>query len=245
MAKSKVRVVLSNLTKGLSEENYNESLAQYRLWLDIGIAHGHVSDDDQLTDDVLQIMQPDLPKRDQGEIIHPAVHLFSRFVKDIGTDGTSAQFLGLRRSCTETLKAFFEENLSYVLWNRQIEAEGEGGWGRYSLMAMEFPDELAKGAVEFLIKTNLIACWVNLGYVKRTVIRNHILQSLFTDPKLHGHQADALIILFKVAGATLGAYADPLVVDRCFEALKRRYFRNTPRGGLLQVRVRCEERLLG
>ena len=31
---------------------------------------------------------------------------------------------------------------------------------------------------------------------------------------------DALIILFKLAGATFEAYADPSVVDRCFELLK-------------------------
>jgi hypothetical protein len=234
----KVDKFLSDLTKNLSEKNYDESLAQYRLWLDIGITHGHISDEHKLTNDVNQIMPSDLLKTGQAELIHPAVKLFSRFVRDIGASETlSGQVSGLKRSAKATLAEFFEENLSAVLWNRRVEGEGEEGWGRYSLLAEEFSDELAKGRVEFLNKTNLVACWVNLGYVKRTVIRNHILQSLITDPQLQSHQADAFIILFKISGATFGAYADPQVVDRCLGLLKNRYARNKVKSRLVQVRV--------
>ena len=73
---------------------------------------------------------------------------------------------------------------------------------------------------EFYADVNLIARWANLGYVEEAAIRSHILQSLVSHPTLHDHQAWALIILFKLAGATFGAFADPSVVDRCFELLK-------------------------
>ena len=49
---------------------------------------------------------------------------------------------------------------------------------------------------------NLIACWANLGFVEESVIHNHLLQSLISHPKLYNHQAYALIILFRLAGAT-------------------------------------------
>ena len=37
---------------------------------------------------------------------------------------------------------------------------------------------------------------------------------------MYEHHVNALTILFKIAGATFGAYVDPAVVDRCFELLK-------------------------
>ena len=43
---------------------------------------------------------------------------------------------------------------------------------------------------------------------------------------MYDHQADALIILFKLAGATFEAYADPSVVDRCFELLQGHKYHN-------------------
>jgi hypothetical protein len=76
------------------------------------------------------------------------------------------------------------------------------------------------GESEFYADTNRIAHWANIGYVEEAAIRNHILQSLISHPKLYEHQAGALIILFTLAGATFGAHADPSVVDRCFELLK-------------------------
>ena len=86
------------------------------------------------------------------------------------------------------------------------------------------------------VDSNLIARWANSGHVDQATIRNHILQSLISHPKLYDHQADALIILFKIAGATFEAYADPSVVDRCFELLKNYYDRNSVKGRLVQVR---------
>jgi len=62
------------------------------------------------------------------------------------------------------------------------------------------------------------------------VIRNHILQSLISHPTLRYHQAYVLIILFKLAGPTFEAYADPSVVDRCFEFLKNYRLYDPERG---------------
>ena len=84
---------------------------------------------------------------------------------------------------------------------------------------------------------NLIASWANLGYVEESAIHDHILRSPTSFPKLCDHQASAIIVLFKIAGATFEAYADPSVVDRCFQLLKNHYSCNTVKGRLAQVRV--------
>ena len=81
---------------------------------------------------------------------------------------------------------------------------------------------------EFCADVNLIAHWANLGFVEEAAIHNDILQSLISHPKMWDHQADALLILFKLAGATFETYADPSVVDRCFELLKGHSY-NLPR----------------
>ena len=90
---------------------------------------------------------------------------------------------------------------------------------------------------QFLADANFVAHWVNLGYVGESPVRNHILQSLISHPALYEHQADALIILFKLAGATFEKYVEPSVVDRCFELLKGYYGANSVKGQPVQVRV--------
>ena len=88
------------------------------------------------------------------------------------------------------------------------------------------------------LDSNLIAWQANSGYVKETTIRNHILQPLVDDPsysKTYDHQADAMIILFKIAGATFKAFVDPPVVDRCFEIFKDHYSHDSVKGKLVQV----------
>ena len=72
----------------------------------------------------------------------------------------------------------------------------------------------------FYTVVNVIAHCANLGYMEEDTIRNHILQSLISHDQLHHHQAYALANLFKIAGATFGAYVDPVVIGRCFELLK-------------------------
>jgi len=97
----------------------------------------------------------------------------------------------------------------------------------------------SSGKPTFLTNVNLIAHWANLGYVEEEVIRDQILQSLVSRPILHDHQVDALIILFKLAGATFGAYTDPSVVGCCFELLKGLCNRtqNLMKRELIQVRT--------
>jgi hypothetical protein len=227
---SALRAVLQGLACNLSEENYDETFAQYRLWLDIGITHGHLNDQDQVANDVRGIMHSSLLKPDNGDFIHPAVHLYHRFVRDIEVDPTmSAQVPKLARSFEAAVDRCFEQNLSIVGIQDMVEREQY----RYSSDI----ERLGRERVEFARQINLVACWANLGYVKRVVIRDHILQSLTSLPKLYNHQADAIIILFKTAGATFGTFADPSLVDRCLELLKNHYSNNASRSLLVQVRT--------
>ena len=97
---------------------------------------------------------------------------------------------------------------------------------------MEYEDRhrWESGWEQFYTYANFVAHLVNLGHVEEPVVRGHILQSLTSHRKLYTHQADGLIILFKLAGATFQKYADPSVVDRCFEFLEG-HFRNITEGG--------------
>ena len=186
----------------LSDENYAHSLAFYRFWFDIGQAY-HPIPSDQILDAIwnnrgTSSSMIDPPK---GKLIHSTAHLIVRFASDAESDHLLAPHSsGLRsRLCARVLREFFSGNL------RAARSEQ---------------------AVNFYADANLIAHWVNLGYVEEVAIRNHILQSLISCPKLYDHQADAIIILFKLAGATFEAYADPSVIDRCFELLKDHKYYN-------------------
>ena len=196
---SPVREILRVLAEKLSEKNYDESFAQYRFWLDIGITHGHIASRD-IDEDGERIERP--ASLEGTELIHPTARLLVRFIGDMEADQMiSRHALGVHeRHCTSALRRFFDLNLSCTT----------------------HPEPTSP--VTFLVKVNLIAHWSNLGYVEEAVIRDHILQSLISHPKLYNHQADALVILFKLAGATFEAYADPSVVDRCFELLKGHSF---------------------
>ena len=125
---------------------------------------------------------------------------------------------GLRsRLCARSLQEFFRDGVA-VVWHNE---HGSG----------------SVPAGDFYAEANLVAHCINSGYVEEAVIHNHILQSLISHPKLHDHQADALIILFKLAGATFEAYVDPSVVDRCFELIKGHYSPDSARGRLVRVRI--------
>jgi len=210
LSMSTLRETLRDLAERLSDENYDESFAQYRFWLDIGSTHGHITSQNQVEDDTWRIARPDSLK----ELIHPTAHLLVRFIGDIEADQTvSRHALGLhKRRCASALHSFFELNLCRMKSN---------------------PEK----PTHFLTNVNLIAHWANLGYVEEAVIRNHILQSLISHPRLYDHQADALFILFKLSGATFGAYADPSVVDRSFVLLKGHCGRDPVRRRLLRVRL--------
>ena len=77
-----------------------------------------------------------------------------------------------------------------------------------------------KAVMRVLYLGNLVAHWVNLGYVELEDVRDHILQSLAFQPTVHPHQLNSLMILLKISGATFAAYVDPSVMDRCCDLLK-------------------------
>ena len=183
--------------KELSDQNYTQSLAFYRLWFNIEQAYPQIPSD-QISDPIWHNRAGGSIAPQQGELFHSTAHLVLRFASDVESDPLLAPHSsGLQsRLSARTLREFFKNNLKVV--------DGYGGW------ILEY----------FYADANLIAHWVNLGYVEEAAIRNYILQSLISHPKLNDHQADALIILFKLAGTTFAAYADPSVVDRCFELLK-------------------------
>ena len=204
IAMATVGDVLDSVVANLSDENYAESLAFYHLWLDIGQAHLHISSD-QTFNSIFNNRRTRSINPESGKLIHPSAHLILRFAGDVDVQSDSVpppHTSGLQsRLCTTSLQEFFGSNLRVI--------SGDRGY-----------------AGSFYADANLIAHWANLGYVDETTIRNHILQSLISHPTLDDHQADALVILFKLAGATFEAYADPSVVNRCFELLQDHKYSN-------------------
>jgi len=182
----------------LSDENYEESLAFYRFWFETGGDYLQIPSD-QIFDAIWNHRQAKSSiSHNDGKIFHPSAHLILRFASDAQSDHILAPHCsgpGLQnRLCARSLREFTRNNLMIARY---------GG-----------------DTVSFYSDVNLIAHWANLGFVEEAAIRSYILQSLISHPKLYDHQAYALIVFLKLAGATFGAYVDPLVVDRCFELLK-------------------------
>ena len=198
---------LGSAIASLSDQNHTQSLAFYRFWFDIGQTY-HQIPPDQIFDAIWNNRwQGSGLDPGKGQLIHLTAHLVVRFVSDAESDHILAPHslaLG-NRLCERALREFFRENLK-IVWS--INSGRDWPWGSICTDA------------------NLVAHWANLGCVGEATIRNHILQSLISHSKLHDHQADALIVLFKLAGATFEAYADPSVVDRCFELLKDHSYHN-------------------
>jgi len=231
---SNLRGILHNLIKDLSEENYDRTFSQYRFWLDLGTTHGHIGSN-QVNDDLKQIVWSNPLEADDEKLIHPTAHLFFRFTEDMKADkAMSERVSGFHeRLCAEAVSSFFEENLNTNKMHREQAPT-------FGLTKHVNKSNMSQVQALFLTRTNLIARWTNLGYVKEAVIRNHILQSLISLPKLHDHQANALIILFTLAGATFGAYTDPSVIDRCFELLNGHYdIRDSAKRKLVDVCALC------
>jgi hypothetical protein len=198
-----IQTALCSVPK-ISDENYEQSFAFRRLWFDIEQTYRQIPSD-LVSNVVLGDRGVDSINVDRGELIHPTAHLILRSASDAESDHILAPYnAGLQsRLCARVLQEFFWDNLQSV---QKVESSG---WSC-------FPQA-------FYTNTNLIAHWANLGYAEEASIHDHILQSLISHPKLYDHQADALVILFKLVGATFEAYADPSAVDRCFELLKGHY----------------------
>jgi len=227
IAMEEIENALGLVVGQLSDQNYAHSTAFYHLWFDIGQTYPQIPSD-QISDTIWNNRGRSSINIYCGQFIHLTAHLITRFASDTESNHLLApRSSGLQsRLSMRTLREFFKNNLRFVAGYTDI--------------------------VDFYADANFIAHWANLGYVEEAAIHNHILQSLMSHPTLYDHQADALIILFKLAGATFEAYADPSVVDRCFELLKghsygspypsydQRYInRVQPRKDLVQVSAPC------
>jgi hypothetical protein len=229
----------------LSDQNYEQPPAFYRLLSDIGLTYFEIPSD-QILDAIWNKRTTSLittkrkwPGYQQSDhvshqLIHPTVQSILRFASDVESDDILAPHNSgfQRRLCAKILQDFFSCDLAAVwhltdAWREEVRPRG-------TVYAEQTQNDTLQ---RFYGDTNFIAHWTNLGYVEEVAIRNHILQLLISYPKLHGHQADALIILFKTAGATFEAYVDPAVVDRCFELLKANYTRDSTDWELFQVRA--------
>ena len=204
-----ISAALGSVLGSLSDQNYEKSLAHFRFWFEIGQTYSQISS--ELTFDTICNYRWTGPSH--NNFIFPTAHLIPRFVSDVESDPILAPHsAGLRsRFCTTILQNFFDTDLGVVYADR--------GWTEDS----------------FYKDVNLIAHYANLGYIEEDTIRDHILQSLISHDRLYHHQAGALVILFKIAGATFGAYVDPVVIDRCFEALEIRMDCGQISGGPVQA----------
>jgi hypothetical protein len=215
IAMADIQSVLDSVVRKTSDENYEGSFDFYRFWLDIGQTYHQIPD--LVLNTILNNRATSLIHAERGELIHPTAHLLLRFANDVESDPIlDPHNAGLQsRLCARILQQFFSSNLEAVLYK-------ENNWGGYDV-------------VRFYADANLIARWANLGFVEEAAICNHILQSLISHPKLYDHQANALVILFKLAGATFEAYAGTSVVDHCFKLLKDNYSRDSVLGKLVKV----------
>ena len=207
---AEIEIALGSAVDKLSDQNYAESLTFYRLWLDIGQTY-HQIPSDRLYDTIWNNRRASSMNPGEGKLIHSTAHLIVHFASDTESGHFPASHSSGLQShpCARSLREFFTNNLQLV-WYKD-----SSHWA------------------DFYSDANLIAHWppANLGSVDEAAIRDHILQSLISHPKLHDHQADALVILFKLAGPTFEAYAEPSVIDRCFYLLKGHTYYNPRSGG--------------
>jgi hypothetical protein len=196
-----IQKVMSSALGKISDENYEQTLAFYRFWFEIGQIH-HQIPSDLVFNTVLDSRAEISTAPSDDRLTHPDARLILRFASNAESDRTLAPHsVGLQsRLHTRILKEFFGGNMELVRTTETASLEGPAEY--------------------FHANTNLIAHLINFGYVEEETIRNRILQSLIDHPlKLRDHQADALITLFKLAGPTFEAYVDPSVIDRCFKFL--------------------------
>ena len=189
---------LCNLSKG----NYDRTFSAYRFWIEVGPAFEAISKD-QLYNDILSNTKPELitipTSPMDGRLIHTTVSLLLRFITDAESDLTLSTYaIGLHdRLCRESLEQFFKQSLDCP------------AWGSNTMQIYEF-----------YTRVNLIAHWVNLGYVQLEDVRDRILQSLTLQPTVLPHQLNSLMILLQISGPAFAAYMDPTVLDRCYDLLK-------------------------
>ena len=220
IAMANIEKSLDSVVTKLSDENYAQSLAFYRLWFDIGQTYNQIPPDRIFNAIWNNRGLSSTIDPNGGKLIHSGAHLILRFASGVESDYTLAPHTsGLQsRLCARSLQEFFNGNMGAAA------------------IREKYPNNSIDN--NFYIEANLIAHWANLGYVEEVAIRNHILQSLISHKILLDHQADALVILFKIAGATFEVYADPSVVDRCFDLLEHHtYFNPCEHNGSSKERI--------
>lgn len=198
---------LKSKIANLSDQNYETSLKYFRFWSEIGHTHFQLSAD-VIFDTIHGYRVSSLVSH--GTAIYPKTGLILRFIDDIESDPTfvphCAGFRG--RFCVKILQSFFDNDMDGVYPSRMYASVPE----------------------TYYADVNYVAHCANLGYIEENTIRNHLLQSLLSHDKMHEHQVSALAILFKLAGATFGAYADPAVIDRCFGVFDSQLYSGWGRG---------------
>ena len=225
-----IEEALSSVVGKITDRNYEQSLACFRFWLKIGQTYCQIPYDpgpdysktlfEYVFDAIWRNRTATPIDPGCGKLVHPTAHLILRLARDVESDHLLAHHGdGLQtRLRTKVLLEFFKTNLELVQGKNDHPAPVQR-WGGHPTPA-QGKSGLPNRLQSFCADTSLIAHCINLGHVEEDVIHNHILQSLITHPNLYDHQADGLIILFKLAGTTLERYADPSVVDRCFNLLK-------------------------
>ena len=217
---SNIERALGSVIKGLSGENYAQSLAQYRFLFCLAQTYSQIPPDVIFDSIWNQIKNGGIPSFDY-ETLYPTSPLIFRFASDVESDSMLASHcVGLRnRLCASILKEFFDDGLGVL---------SGSSWNSF-------------------LPANLIAHGANLGYIEEDAIREHILQflTITSGPALHDNQAHVLRVIFKIAGATFSAYAHPSVVDRCFELLKSHPQSDRTLWQWIQVSKFCEWTLAG
>ena len=108
-----IQEALGLLVRDISEENYNQSLACYRLWSEITQTYSQ-NHPDQVFDSICNGRASSAIHPGSGKLIHPTTHLIVRFASDAESDGTlSPQSVGLQsRHCARILRDVFEKNVA-------------------------------------------------------------------------------------------------------------------------------------
>ena len=225
---------LGSVVSKLSDHNYEQSLASYRLWFGIGRAYFQIPPD-KIFDTIWDNRGCSEVEPKEGKFVHPTAKLILRFASDLESDCTLGPYsAGLRsRLFTGILRNFFELNVA-CMNHKDLSDEMEER-GRKTGVYYSVGGDSNEKRRQFAVDSNLIARLANSGCAEEVAIRDHILQSFISYHKLYDHQADAIIILFKMAGATFRAYADPSAIDRCFQLLEGHHSRKSVKGRLEQV----------
>ncbi|KAF9783233.1 hypothetical protein BJ322DRAFT_1212043 [Thelephora terrestris] len=187
---SNIEEALGRVVGALTEENYEQSLANYRFLFELAQTYSQVPTDlvfDSIWKHAWRLPTPD-------NLFYPTSQLILRFASDAESDSILAPHsAGLRsRLCTTILREFLNVGLGLL--------SGSGG---NNLLA----NLVAHGANLGFIEETAIRPHIL-----------QLLTAMFL-PTLYDHQVDVLCVLFEIAGATFDAYADPSAVDHCFELL--------------------------